>query len=120
MVAEAHALDVSTCGSVKLTLLCGALFNHKDNKKGQQDNYDYYFALVLGQCSIIFPDTSNTWYQSNCATVGELLVNCSHYQEFLVIIHDKKEKPVFNHMEQMHFMTSQHSPNWQLLCDGLR
>ncbi|KAJ7706652.1 hypothetical protein B0H17DRAFT_1192246 [Mycena rosella] len=43
--AEA-ALEVSDSSAVKLTSLLGALFNHKDNKKGQQDTFKPYLGVM--------------------------------------------------------------------------
>lgn len=34
-------------GAVKLTSLAGAIFNHKDDKRGQQDTYRYFFEVYL-------------------------------------------------------------------------
>ena len=39
---------VSSCGGIKVAQLAGALFNHKDDKKGHQDEYKFYFSV----CSI--------------------------------------------------------------------
>ena len=36
-----RALNVSGAGGVKLTSLAGAIFNHKDDKKGQQDSFKH-------------------------------------------------------------------------------
>lgn len=35
--AELQALNTSTSGGIKTTSIAGALFNHKDDKKGHQD-----------------------------------------------------------------------------------
>lgn len=43
-----HAEAVSIGGGVKVTELVGNLFNHKDDKKGQQDVMRYYFEAALG------------------------------------------------------------------------
>ena len=37
--AQTHALEVSTGGAVRLTLLVGMLLHHKDDKKCQQDSF---------------------------------------------------------------------------------
>ena len=37
--AEQHALESTTRGGVKAASLAGAIFNHKDDKKGQQDTF---------------------------------------------------------------------------------
>lgn len=44
--AESRALEVSGAGGVKATSLAGALFNHKDAKKGQQDYHRIFFPKV--------------------------------------------------------------------------
>lgn len=36
-------------GAVKLTSLAGALFNHKDDKRGYQSSVDYYFEVCANQ-----------------------------------------------------------------------
>ena len=41
------ALDVSTGGGIRLTTLACMLFNHKDDKKGQQDSFHIFFELRL-------------------------------------------------------------------------
>ncbi|KAJ2977047.1 hypothetical protein NUW54_g11471 [Trametes sanguinea] len=97
--AELRALESSTRGGVKLTSLAGALFNHKDDKKGHHDTYAFYFRETVGQ-PLRFPDTSNTRYGSHCAAAAELLVNREHYLRFLEVIRDRKERPGFNNMEE--------------------
>ncbi|TFY50881.1 hypothetical protein EVG20_g11277 [Dentipellis fragilis] len=96
--ASDQALEVSQGGAVKLTSLAGAIFNHKDDKKGQQDTLRWFFLDELDRI-INFPDTSNTRYQSHCRAAAELLVHRELYLEFLGIVKDKKEKRNFNHME---------------------
>ncbi|CDO74216.1 hypothetical protein BN946_scf185043.g268 [Trametes cinnabarina] len=97
--AELCALESSARGAVKLTSLAGALFNHKDSKKGHHDTYNFYFREVVGH-SLRFPNTSNTCYQSHCTAAAELLVHHQQYLNFLVIIRDRKERPGFNHLEE--------------------
>ncbi|CDO76930.1 hypothetical protein BN946_scf185006.g12 [Trametes cinnabarina] len=97
--AELRALESSTRGGVKLASLAGALFNHKDDKKGHHDTYVFYFRETIGQ-SLRFPDTSNTRYGSYCAAAAELLVNREHYLRFLEVVRDRKERPGFNHIEE--------------------
>ncbi|KAF8234877.1 hypothetical protein L208DRAFT_1104070, partial [Tricholoma matsutake] len=46
-----------------------------------------------------FPDTSNTWFQSHCNAAVELIIYLPVYLKFLLLVHDKKEKQNFNHME---------------------
>ncbi|KAF8059514.1 hypothetical protein FPV67DRAFT_1426248 [Lyophyllum atratum] len=96
--AKDRAEEVSEGGAVKLTSLAGAIFNHKDDKKGQQDIYRIFFETRLTY-PIRFPDTSNTRFQSHCEASGELIVHLPYYLEFLTLVKDNKEARNFNHME---------------------
>lgn len=93
-----RAMDLSGRGGVKITSLAGAIFNHKDDKKGCQDAHRNYFILVKG-VSCKFPSTSNTRYQSHCEASSELITYLDEYIKFLEVVRDKKEKRNFNHME---------------------
>jgi hypothetical protein len=66
------------CGATKLTCLCGALFNHKDQAKGLHSTIRDWFEAEFGH-AYVFPDTSNTRYGSHCKAAIELLVNRHHY-----------------------------------------
>ncbi|KAH9857367.1 hypothetical protein C2E23DRAFT_720354 [Lenzites betulinus] len=96
-VARAKAEERSSGGAVKLAELAGALFRHKDDKRGQQDATRYFFEATLG-FQFSFPDTSNTRYQSYCEAAGELLVHLQLYRNFLEIVRDKKETASANHL----------------------
>ncbi|KAF8193696.1 hypothetical protein BJ912DRAFT_1091697 [Pholiota molesta] len=96
--ARDRAIAVSIGGASKLTSLAGAIFNHKDEKKGQGDTFRIFFENALGYL-ISFPDTSNTRYQSHCEASAALLLHLSLYTKFLEQVRDKKEKRRFNHME---------------------
>ncbi|KAH9918517.1 hypothetical protein B0H21DRAFT_827557 [Amylocystis lapponica] len=96
--AEERALTVSSRGGVKTAGLAGALFNHKDDKMGQQDTHRHYMWQVTGK-PFMFPDTSNTRYQTHYDAAAELTANLDHYIRFLELVRDKKDKRVFNHME---------------------
>ncbi len=98
--AEMRALEASTRGGVKLCSLAGAIFNNKDDKKGQHDTYVYYFEHFLKRRCARFPDTSNTRYQSYCEAAAELLINRIHYIEFLELVRDHKAQPGFTNIEQ--------------------
>ena len=47
-LAKRRADAVTEGGAIKLASLAGALFNHKDKKKGHQDSFGYFFERVLG------------------------------------------------------------------------
>jgi hypothetical protein len=57
--ARDRALQVLIGGAERITTLACMIFNHKDDKKGQQDSFRIFFELRLGYM-IEFPDTSNT------------------------------------------------------------
>ncbi|KDN39968.1 hypothetical protein RSAG8_08417, partial [Rhizoctonia solani AG-8 WAC10335] len=69
-------------GAIKLTILAGLMFNHRDDKRGHQDTYRYWFEHILGYLPT-FPDTSSTRYGSYCDAAAELLVNRDNYLQFL-------------------------------------
>jgi len=96
--AKEQASSASQGSAVKLMTLAGSLFNHSNNKKGQQDSYNNFFEERLGYC-VKFPDTSNTRYQSHCEAATVLLHHHNLYIEFMELIRDKKEMRTFNHME---------------------
>ncbi|GLB36791.1 hypothetical protein LshimejAT787_0310830 [Lyophyllum shimeji] len=62
--AKTRAAEVSQAGGVKLTSLAGAIFKHKDDKKGQHDTLRFFFEDSIGYY-IGFPDTSNIRSISN-------------------------------------------------------
>ncbi|KAI0042914.1 hypothetical protein FA95DRAFT_1609803 [Auriscalpium vulgare] len=80
--ARARATEVSEGGGVKATSLAGAIFHHKDDKKGQQDSLQIFLEASIG-FMVRFPDTSNTRYQSHCEAAAELLVHLDLYVDFL-------------------------------------
>ncbi|KAJ7598605.1 hypothetical protein C8J56DRAFT_1092199 [Mycena floridula] len=93
-----RAKEVSTRGGIKATCLAGAIFNNKDDKKGQHNVFVIYFRDTTGK-SRKFPATSHTRYQTHCAAGRELIVHLDDYIAFLEFVRDKKEKRVFSHME---------------------
>ncbi|RDX46785.1 hypothetical protein OH76DRAFT_1442708 [Lentinus brumalis] len=97
--AKTRAVETSRGGGVKLAELAGALLRHKDDKKGQQDSYRFFFEQRLGR-RMTFPDTSNTRYQSYCEAAGELVLHLELYRQFLEHLRDKKDSGRFNHLEQ--------------------
>ncbi|KAF8294130.1 hypothetical protein DL93DRAFT_2122978 [Clavulina sp. PMI_390] len=82
-------------GAIKLCSLAGALFNNKDDKKGEQDSHVAYFSLQFGS-SKRFPDTSNTRYGSYIAAASELFTKRRSYVSYLTHLGRKK---TLNNME---------------------
>ncbi|KAG1878590.1 hypothetical protein C8R48DRAFT_589777, partial [Suillus tomentosus] len=97
--AVKRAFEVSTRGGVKATSLAGAIFNHRDDKKGQQDIHCLFFLKYKGVLKR-FPDTSNTRFHSHCDAARELIKYLTYYLEFLEHIRLNKENTQLNHMEE--------------------
>ena len=96
--AEQHALESTTRGGVKAASLAGAIFNHKDDKKGQQDTFKWWFRKE--GIAIAFPDTSNNRYGTYCEAAGVLLLHHNKFLEFLEFVRDSKKKRGFTNMEK--------------------
>jgi hypothetical protein len=96
--AEQHALESTTRGGVKAASLAGAIFNHKDDKKGQQDTFKWWFQMA--GIPISFPDTSNNRYGTYCEAAGLLLLYHDKFLEFLKYVRDSKKKRGFTNMEK--------------------
>ncbi|PCH43526.1 hypothetical protein WOLCODRAFT_90336 [Wolfiporia cocos MD-104 SS10] len=110
------AEEVSEGGGVKTTKLAGAIFRHKDDKKGQQDTYQIFFEASSAIGAIVdFPDTSNTRYQSHC-TAAELITHLPLYIEFLDAIQDKKDSHALNHLEANLYWALHDTPTITELC----
>jgi hypothetical protein len=97
--AKIQAIEAMECGAVKATSLAGTIFNHKDDKKGEQDYVHYHFTQVIGHL-FQFPDVSNTWYGSHGKAAGILFLYQKEYIWYLEIVQDHKQKTCLNHMEQ--------------------
>ncbi|TFK77921.1 hypothetical protein K466DRAFT_441072, partial [Polyporus arcularius HHB13444] len=97
--ARARAQEKSTGGAIKLTDLAGALFRHKDDKKGQQDAFRYYFEAAVGKL-FTFPDTSNTRFGSNGDAASVLVTYLPLMRSYLEQVRDKKADGRWNHLEQ--------------------
>ncbi|RDX39560.1 hypothetical protein OH76DRAFT_1523256 [Lentinus brumalis] len=110
-----QASNKSCGGAIKLVELAGAIFRHKDNKKGQQDSWRWYAESVLGHL-ITFPDTSNTRFGSYAEAAAELICHRDLYIQYLEFIRDKKESCSFNHLEQNVYRGLQDPPTLAELC----
>lgn len=96
--AEQHALEKTTCGGVKAGSIAGAIFNHKDDKKGQHDTFNWWFKWA--GIPMTFPDTSNTRYGTYCDAGAILYQYRKNFIEFLEYVRDSKKKPGFTNMEK--------------------
>ncbi|TFY81277.1 hypothetical protein EWM64_g2731 [Hericium alpestre] len=107
--AKTHAEQQTSRGGVKTTALAGSIFRNKDEKKGQQDNFRWFFASVLGYM-VQFPDTSNTRFGLHCDASSELIVHREIYIEFLDLIRHAKDKGLFTNME-LNVYNALHDPS---------
>ncbi|TFY75731.1 hypothetical protein EWM64_g8282 [Hericium alpestre] len=107
--SKTRAEQQTSRGGVKTTALAGAIFRNKYEKKGQQDNFRWFFASVLGYM-VQFPDTSNTRFGSHCDAASELLVHLEIFIDFLNLIRDAKDKGLFTHME-LNVYNALHDPS---------
>lgn len=113
--ARQRANNVSQGGGVKTTSLAGAIFNNKDDKKGQQDTFRWFFERKLGYI-ITFPGTSTIRYGSHCEAAGVLILYLPLFIEFLELVRDKKESGTLNHMEKNVYDALQDIPTLTELC----
>ena len=82
-----------------MTDLAGALFRHKDDKKGQQDSFRYFFEEAVGKV-FTFPDTSNTRFGSNGDAASVLITYLPLMRDFLELIRNKKVDGQWNHLDR--------------------
>ncbi|KAJ7476817.1 hypothetical protein B0H11DRAFT_1726989 [Mycena galericulata] len=66
--AATRAEDRTVGGAIKVAGLAGAIFRHKDRKRGQQDTLRYFWDHETG-LNICFPDTSNARFQSHAGAL---------------------------------------------------
>ncbi|KAH7313995.1 hypothetical protein B0J17DRAFT_584920 [Rhizoctonia solani] len=81
--------EKTPCGAVKLTLLAGAIFNNRDDKRGYHRLVSNYFEKVYGYTHT-FPNTSNTRYGSHCDAAAELIIHLETYIQLFELIHNGK------------------------------
>jgi hypothetical protein len=97
--AQERALDKSTRGAIKTAQLAGAIFNHKDDKKGHHDIFRYWWWAHVGT-PFTFPDTSNNRFQSYCDAAVALILYLDVFIDFLDHLRINKQNSQFNHMEK--------------------
>ena len=96
--AQDQALNRSTCGAIKTAQIAGAIFNHKDDKKGHHDFFRDWWKKHVGT-SFTFPDTSNNRFQSYCYAAAALLRHLKFFRQFLKHLQITKQNGKLNHME---------------------
>ncbi|KDQ05506.1 hypothetical protein BOTBODRAFT_93103, partial [Botryobasidium botryosum FD-172 SS1] len=97
--ARERAMAASQAGGVKLASLAGAIFAHKDKKRGQQDTHLIHLEASFGRMKR-FPDTSNGRYGSHGHAAAELIARLDFYRQFLELIRDVKETQGWTNIER--------------------
>ena len=97
--AQEQAFDKTARGAIKLAQIAGALLNHKDDKKGHHDIFQYWWWEHMGT-PFTFPDTSNNRFQSYCDAAAALLLYGNQFLDFLETLRINKQNSCLNHMEQ--------------------
>jgi hypothetical protein len=78
--AEVLACSAPTCGGVKAAEITGAIFHHKDDKKGQGNTFTWFEHEGI---PLNFPNTSTVCYGSYCEAAGVLIEYCDAFIQFL-------------------------------------
>jgi hypothetical protein len=97
--AQEWAFETTARGGIKATQLAGALFNHKDDKKGHYNTFCFWWQENVGG-QFTFPDTSNTRFGSYCDGATAILAHLSQFTAYLEYYRLQKSTKKFNHMEQ--------------------
>ncbi|KAJ7213194.1 hypothetical protein GGX14DRAFT_519404 [Mycena pura] len=97
---QLRAFEASTRGGVKTCALAGAIFNNKDDKKGQADRHVDFMTVKLGKQHPRFPDTSNTRFGSHGDAAAELITYLPEYLEMLELIQWSKHNPSLTNIER--------------------
>ncbi|KAL1730128.1 hypothetical protein EV714DRAFT_236919 [Schizophyllum commune] len=115
--AELRALAVSGSGAVKATTLGGMICNNKNSKKGQHDTYVWFFQSKLGlRDSHVFPDVSNTRFQSHCDAACEIILHLPLYRVFMQCVFWRKNQPGFTNVEQNFYNSLYDTPTLTEMC----
>ncbi|KAJ7482108.1 hypothetical protein B0H11DRAFT_2232704 [Mycena galericulata] len=94
------AFEASTRGGVKACALAGAIFNNKDDKKGQADRHVDFMTRKLGKQHPRFPDTNNTRFGTYGEAAAELTTHLDHYTEMMDLIEWSKQNPSLTNIEK--------------------
>ena len=90
--------ELFTRGAIKAAEIAGAIFNHKDDKKGHHDIFRYWWWEHVG-IPFTFPDTSNNRFQSYCDAAAALILYADEFKAFLESLRVNKQNSTLNHME---------------------
>ena len=96
--AQERALNKSMHGAIKTAQIAGAIFNHKDDKKGHHDFFRDWWRKHVN-IPFTFPDTSNNRFQSYYYAAAALLLYLQFFRQFLEHLQITKQSGKLNHME---------------------
>jgi len=96
--AEELAHNATTCGGVKAADIAGAIFHHKDDKKGQGSTFTFWFENE--GIPLTFPNTSSVRYGSHCEAASVLMEYHDAFLRFLEYVRDAKDRRRFSNMEK--------------------
>ncbi|KAF8209626.1 hypothetical protein K438DRAFT_2063060 [Mycena galopus ATCC 62051] len=95
-----RAFQASTRGGVKACALAGAIFNNKDDKKGQGDKHVDFMSHERGTRHRRFPDTSNTRFGSHGDAAAELITHLLLYRKIVDLVKWTKNFPSLTNIEK--------------------
>ncbi|KAJ7120405.1 hypothetical protein C8R44DRAFT_737216 [Mycena epipterygia] len=95
-----RAFQASTRGGVKICALAGAIFNHKDDKKGQADKHVDFMTRKTGKPHSRFPDTSNARFGTFGGASAELITYILEYLDMMDLIQWSKTNPSLTNIEK--------------------
>ncbi|KAJ7213389.1 hypothetical protein GGX14DRAFT_392897 [Mycena pura] len=96
---ELRTFEASDRGGAKSCALAGAIFNNKDDKKGQADKHDF-MTEKLGKPHPRFPDTSNIRFSSHGDAAAELITYIIEYLEMMDVIRWSKVNSSLTNIEK--------------------
>ena len=96
---ELAAFESSTRGGAKATAIAGAIFNNKDDKKGQGDSHEFHLAAHIGKPTRRFPKTNQTRFGSHGEAAAVLLTYLEFYRNYLLLVKDKKKQPAWTNIQ---------------------
>jgi hypothetical protein len=97
------------CGAIKLTTLCGALFNNPNEKKGEKDRWKDWMEHAFGH-RVALPDTGNTQFGSHCNCATALLTRRLHFLRYLEEARNLKDSGKFVNIELNIYRALQDGP----------
>jgi hypothetical protein len=98
-----------TRGAIKLTTLCGALFNNPNEKKGEKDRWKDWMEGAFGH-RVALPDTGNTRFGSHCDCATSLVTRRLHFLCYLEEARDLKDSGEFVNIELNIYRALQDGP----------